>query len=53
MSWCPMQMPKIGSLPRSCLTSPITGVTSSGLPGPFDSTMPSGWKAMISSTVES
>ena len=47
-----MQIPKMGSLPRSCFTSSITGVTSSGLPGPFESTSPSGWKAMISSTVE-
>ena len=38
----------IGYLPRSFLTRSITGITSSGSPGPLDRKMPSGFILSIS-----
>ena len=51
MIWCPRQIPRIGYFPRSCFTSPITAVTSSGSPGPLDRNRPSGFMKQISSAV--
>ena len=44
-------MPKIGYFPLSSLTSSITGVTSSGSPGPFERKTPSGFIFIISSAL--
>ena len=48
-SWCPRQIPIIGSLcSQSFCSSRIVPVFSAGSPGPFESTTPSGRSARIS-----
>ena len=50
MDWCPRQMPRIGTWPANALTAASVTPAESGLPGPGERTMASGFSAAMPAT---